>query len=887
MQPLQIIRLELVGFGQFRGRSITFGEGLNLIEGENEAGKSTVQAFLTGMFYGFFQPEAKRRSYTFHQEKYKPWDGGSYRGVLVCRRGERSYRIERSFDRDSESVRVYDAQTGEDCTQEFPYHPVTRQVQVGETLLGMTKTAFLTTASIAQLSCGSVSREESFSAQLNDRLLSMTGTGDTGLSLQAVLCQLEQKSEAIGTPKKSRTPYGQACQRQKELESEWTLACQKEAEELQLRRQRTELEQQLRQLQKEKTALEATIREGCRRQLEEKYLKAQNIKQRIERLEREQERLQVYSKVDLAAVDQAQKRLGARMQIARTAEKYRRANEQLTQRCRELENLYATLEVHSADEQLLQQYDLMCERSRQLAQQKEQIVQQKQQLAALTEQCRSIGWVDAEKLEADVQTMRRLSKPQTSSFQNAAWLALGVGAVLLVAAVATAVLVPSMRTAGALTAVPALALLMLGGFLLFRPAQHPSRRAKVLLEQLMDDYPQLNTQSDPLAAMEEMLRKAQLDNDRLEQYSRQQRTLEQELRDRIQTAQQLYQQLGQYLVALTGNPQADLCSKSLRESVGQAKRILAELQRLRLQQTQMQQEEQNCAQQIEQINASIAQALVTSDPQKESIAADELEYRRQGKRRYDEACIELNLQKQLFDETLGGYSYHELEQTVRSHAPSDGQEVPELSAAREQLHELEQQIEMISKQAANLDGLFQGREEAQRPSGQVLAELESVKELCEGYRFELEALGLAKEKLLHLSGQLHRDFAPQLNERVSAAIEQITEGRYTRVVIDQVLGVRVEDRQSGQLVEAANLSSGTSDLLYLVMRIELMRLLCSDCPIPLILDDSFTQIDDRRAAQLLRYLLQTTDGQILLFSCHRREGKMLEQAGIHFDKIVL
>src|SRR5699024_4557532 len=155
----------------------------------------------------------------------------------------------------------------------------------------------------------------------------------------------------------------------------------------------------------------------------------------------------------------------------------------------------------------------------------------------------------------------------------------------------------------------------------------------------------------------------------------------------------------------------------------------------------------------------------TSDPQKESIAADELEYRRQGKRRYDEVCIELNLQKQLFDETLGGYSYHELEQTVRSHAPSDGQEVPELSAAREQLHELEQQLEALSKQAANLDGLFQGREEAQRPSGQVLAELESVKELCEGYRFELEALGLAKEKLLHLSGQLHRDFAPQLNER--------------------------------------------------------------------------------------------------------------------------
>ena len=56
MKTLEITRLELVGFGKFRERTIDLTSGLNLIEGPNEAGKSTIQSFITGMFYGFFQP---------------------------------------------------------------------------------------------------------------------------------------------------------------------------------------------------------------------------------------------------------------------------------------------------------------------------------------------------------------------------------------------------------------------------------------------------------------------------------------------------------------------------------------------------------------------------------------------------------------------------------------------------------------------------------------------------------------------------------------------------------------------------------------------------------------------------------------------------------------
>lgn len=220
MQNLEIIRMQLIGFGKFRDRTIELSPGLNLLEGPNEAGKSTIQAFLTGMLYGFFQPGAKRRSYTPHRDKYQPWDGGSYRGVLVCRNEERTWRIERTFDKDSESVKVYDDLTGDDLTLDFAYNTVTRQVQVGEKLLGLSKTAFNNTANIAQMTCASVAQESGFSAEVSDKLLSMMKTADSSLSLSAVIHQLDSKAEQIGSPKKSKTPYGIESLREKELVEE-------------------------------------------------------------------------------------------------------------------------------------------------------------------------------------------------------------------------------------------------------------------------------------------------------------------------------------------------------------------------------------------------------------------------------------------------------------------------------------------------------------------------------------------------------------------------------------------------------------------------------------------------------------------------------------------
>ena len=232
--------------------------------------------------------------------------------------------------------------------------------------------------------------------------------------------------------------------------------------------------------------------------------------------------------------------------------------------------------------------------------------------------------------------------------------------------------------------------------------------------------------------------------------------------------------------------------------------------------------------------------------------------------------------------------FEQLEQAVRLKNPSEPSATaisPDRQQARQQLQLVNTQLTELSAKASQLAGLRQGREESLRPSGQIQSEIQQLQQSCDRCQFELDALALAKEKLLSLGGQLHRDFAPRLNARVSQAVAKATGGKYARVVIDQSLGVRLEDREQGRLVALSDLSNGAIDLVYLIVRLELLELLCDQdgqTRVPVLLDDSFAQLDDLRTARLLAYLRQRDEAgtQVLLFSCHSRERAILEKAGI-------
>ena len=50
---MKINSCNITSFGKFKNFNIDFSDGLNIVFGENEAGKSTVMAFIKMMFYGY------------------------------------------------------------------------------------------------------------------------------------------------------------------------------------------------------------------------------------------------------------------------------------------------------------------------------------------------------------------------------------------------------------------------------------------------------------------------------------------------------------------------------------------------------------------------------------------------------------------------------------------------------------------------------------------------------------------------------------------------------------------------------------------------------------------------------------------------------------------
>ena len=106
--------LILKNFGKFKEKRIELSEGINLIYGENEAGKTTIHTFLRGMLYGMERGRG-RAALTDRFSKYEPWDDPNhYAGTLRFESGGRTFCLNRNFDKYAKSASLFCEDDGEE-----------------------------------------------------------------------------------------------------------------------------------------------------------------------------------------------------------------------------------------------------------------------------------------------------------------------------------------------------------------------------------------------------------------------------------------------------------------------------------------------------------------------------------------------------------------------------------------------------------------------------------------------------------------------------------------------------------------------------------------------------------------------------------------------------
>lgn len=161
-----------------------------------------------------------------------------------------------------------------------------------------------------------------------------------------------------------------------------------------------------------------------------------------------------------------------------------------------------------------------------------------------------------------------------------------------------------------------------------------------------------------------------------------------------------------------------------------------------------------------------------------------------------------------------------------------------------------------------------------------LEELDEVTEEQRKCDRQKKAAQLALDKLTELSGELEKQLRRDLNIRVSEIIAEITEGKYTRLVVDE--GLEMSLLSGGRKVSIGQVSRGTIHQVYFALRMAAGDILHRE-EYPVILDDTFVCYDDRRLERTLRWLYKNKE-QVLIFTCQKREEEALERMGIPYVK---
>ncbi len=172
---MYIESIQVTAFAGLRGYALDLTDGLNVLEGTNESGKSTVAEFIRFVLYGF-NGKADR-------DRYTGFDAASAEGSLILREGDKRFRVERKSSGAKEICGVYDLDTGASCCEgKVP----------GEVFFGIPSAMFTSTAFVGQTGGNRIDGRST--AEAVDNLLF---SADESVNIKKALKRLDEARIAL------------------------------------------------------------------------------------------------------------------------------------------------------------------------------------------------------------------------------------------------------------------------------------------------------------------------------------------------------------------------------------------------------------------------------------------------------------------------------------------------------------------------------------------------------------------------------------------------------------------------------------------------------------------------------------------------------------------
>lgn len=196
---MKINKIKINGFGKISQKEIELDDNINIISGNNEAGKSSLLKFISCMFYGASKNKNGKEISDF--DKYKPWHTEEFSGkIQYTLDNGKQYEVYRDFKK--KNPVIYD-NNQQDISKDFEIDK-SRGIEFFTEQTGIDEETFFNTA---------ISEQEGTRLSKNgqngiiQKLSNMASTGDDNISYKKSFDRLSKMQiEKVGTERSSQRP---------------------------------------------------------------------------------------------------------------------------------------------------------------------------------------------------------------------------------------------------------------------------------------------------------------------------------------------------------------------------------------------------------------------------------------------------------------------------------------------------------------------------------------------------------------------------------------------------------------------------------------------------------------------------------------------------------
>lgn len=847
--------IKIDGFGKHKDLNLIFSEGLNVVYGSNEVGKSTLQAFIKAMFYGL---NSRTRNIADNpRKKYTPWDADVMGGEIRFLHNGLEYCLARKFGeiKSKDKILLSLAATGEMI-------PISAKTEPGEYLFNITQATFESTLFVGQLD-SKIDASTAKESEILTKLSNLAGTGDENTDINFIENNLKKPMLYLHAARGQSGFIDKKKARLGELKEE--LAAFQEAKNTSLKIihdlnvYTARRESILEDIQRHKRQLRATVSHHSVSEFTNiRQIKEQRTQQKQALEEVQQQLLFGEIQVDRLYYEEC-------VEEFRTVEA---AIDELTVPGQMLQNakeMVSSIDDKLATMEYINHFNV---------ESFEELHSFKNELSRSIERKKSL---DLQLTDAMIEAENKKALcDRTPKFIISALLFL-VAAVMLI--ITGGLLFSTNRMISFILF--GLSAIVLITTVLFWTIHNRKRTANKL------EYTASKTSLEHL-------------NEQLEAI---QQDLSAYIANRSESTQRkIAEVLGKEdITANTLEQKYTILSKYIGDTLTALDCVSLEeiREKLSVYKTYKQQREDAMAKVLALTEEFTAKERISCDTTAKfydkyapifSFASIEgiqetLQEIFRNLNKYDTLVTDLKYSGDYLRNALGGRSYEDLEAEANLASGEDREldsQLPtEPGIIEKCLEELDKDLNTIKDAISDTNVRIAANFKSMREENEILADIQELSESIEQLEYQYTCIKLARNMVKESFDEIQQSFGPKLNDRASDILNTIKPDNPMAIKVNREFQISLSPKNSILPYEIDYFSYGAQDQAYFALRMAISDILSADFEgFPLLLDDPFVQYDETRMHGALDFLSDVAGSrQVFIFTCHKNVAEYSNRLG--------